>query len=461
MNLKALGLSLLTLPACLLPCTLVAALGSAQDTGDSVYARPGQLLVRAARLLDPRTGNVLSPAAVLIEGDKINQVGSPSQISAPGGAKTIDLGNATLLPGLIDSHTRLLMDCVFPTEAHCLRVDRGGSWMFPAWLLRPATQERNLADYRDDIMGFRVAKTLPYFAASGRARVPAPGTQFRDCANGCPEMVMLPRGRFVMGAPPGEEERENAPDYFRGHSVPQHWVTIQHSFAIAKFDVRRDEYAQFVAETKRPDPDTCYTPDPSGGESDKKDAKWHSPGFPQTGRDPVVCVNWDDAQAYVAWLSAKTGHVYRLSTEAEWEYAARSGTTTARYGSDRPAELCHYINHADLDFSEQHPRESDVNRACRDGFAFTSPVGSFPPNRFGLYDMLGNVWQWTEDCWNDDYKGAPSDGSSWQTGNCGRRVMRGGAYSLMPALVRSSVRLGSKSSARDHSGGFRVARTIE
>jgi formylglycine-generating enzyme required for sulfatase activity len=101
-----------------------------------------------------------------------------------------------------------------------------------------------------------------------------------------------------------------------------------------------------------------------------------------------------------------------------------------------------------------------VNRECRDGYAFTSPVGSFPPNQFGLYDMLGNVWQWTEDCWNDDYKGAPSDGSSWQNGNCRRRVMRGGAYSNIPALVRSAVRLGAKSSGRDHSGGFRVAKTL-
>src|SRR5437588_9601060 len=126
MNLKALALSLLTLPACLLPCTLIAALATAQDTGDSVYALPRQLFVRAARLLDPRTGNVLSPAAVLIEGDKIKLVGSPSQISAPGGSKTIDLGNATLLPGLIDSHTHLLMDCVFPTEAERARHLNGG-----------------------------------------------------------------------------------------------------------------------------------------------------------------------------------------------------------------------------------------------------------------------------------------------------------------------------------------------
>src|SRR5215472_14772655 len=203
------------------------------------------------------------------------------------------------------------------------------------------------------------------------------GNVFRDCPD-CPEMVMLPQGRFVMGALPGEEERENVMDYFRGHSVPQHLVTIRYRLAIAKFDVTRDEYAQFVADTNRPDPDSCYGPDGSGRESDKKGANWHSPGFPQTGKDPVVCVNWDDAQAYVAWLGAKAGHVYRLPTEAEWEYAARAGTTTARYGSDRPAELCCYINHADLDFSELHPHESGVNRECRDGFAFTSPVGSFP-----------------------------------------------------------------------------------
>jgi formylglycine-generating enzyme required for sulfatase activity len=360
----------------------------------------------------------------------------------------------------------------------CLRVDRGGSWYYPAWLLRPATRERNLSDYRDKVMGFRVARNIAAQQQTSpeppaprdaqqlrqhsreRAQVPAPGTQFRDCCNGCPEMVMLPQGSFVMGAAPGEEERENVLEYFRGHSIPQHSVTIQHSFAIAKFDVARDEYAQFVAETNRPDPDSCYGPDESGGESDKKGANWHSPGFPQTGRDPVVCVNWDDAQAYAAWLSAKTGHAYRLPTESEWEYAARAGTTTARYGSDRPAELCRYINHADLDFSEQHPRESGVNRECRDGYAFTSPVGSFTPNQFGLYDMLGNVWQWTEDCWNDNYDGAPSDGSSWQNGNCGRRVERGGAYSNIPGLVLSAVRGRYKSSGRDHSLGFRVARTF-
>jgi sulfatase modifying factor 1 len=274
-------------------------------------------------------------------------------------------------------------------------------------------------------------------------------------------MVMLPQGSFIMGAPPAEEERENVPSYFRGHSVPQHLVRIRYWLAIAKFDVTRDEYAQFVADTNRRDPDSCYTIDvASGRENDTNGANWHSPGYSQTGRDPVVCVSWDDAQAYVSWLSAKTGHVYRLPTEAEWEYAARAGSTTARYGSDSPAQLCRYINHADLNYSEQHPRDSDVNRECRDGYAFTSPVGSFPPNQFGLYDMLGNVWQWNEDCWNDNYNGAPSDGSSWQGGDCGRHVVRGAAYSNAPGLVLSAVRSRYKSSGRDHSGGFRVARTF-
>jgi formylglycine-generating enzyme len=250
------------------------------------------------------------------------------------------------------------------------------------------------------------------------AQTPAPGTSFRDCSNGCPEMVVVQQGRFTMGAPMGEEARENLPNELRGSSVPQHLITIRHKLAIAKFDVTRDEYAQFVAETNRPDLDSCITVNASGTGFIATNGNWHSPGFPQTGRDPVVCVSWDDARAYVVWLSAKTGHVYRLPTEAEWEYAARAGTTTARYGSDNPAELCRYSNVGDLDYSEQHPGDSGVNRACRDGYAFTSPVVSFPPNQFGLYDMLGNVMDWNEDCWNANYSGAPTDGTAWQSGDC-------------------------------------------
>ena len=299
--------------------------------------------------------------------------------------------------------------------------------------------------------------TLP----PARAQTPAPGRSFHDCSNGCPEMVVVPHGRFTMGAPAGEEARANLPDQIRGHSVPQHLVTIRHKLAIAKFDVTRDEYAQFVAETNRPDPDSCLAVS-AAADFIATNGNWHSPGFPQTGRDPVVCVSWDDTQAYVAWLSAKTGHVYRLPTEAEWEYAARAGTTTARYGSDNPAEFCRYTNVGDLDYSEQHPGDSDstVNRACRDGYAFTSPVGSFPPNQFGLYDMLGDVMDWTEDCWNANYSGAPTDGTAWQSGACGRRVVRGGSWDAGLSVSRSAMRRGISTSTRITSFGFRVTRTL-
>ena len=298
--------------------------------------------------------------------------------------------------------------------------------------------------------------TLP----AARERTPAPGTSFRDCSNGCPEMVMLPQGSFVMGAPPGEEERENLPNEVRGRSIPQHSVTIGYKLAIAKFDVTRDEYAQFVAETKRPDPDSCTTVKTSGVGFIATNGNWHSPGFPQTGRDPVICVNWDDAQAYVSWLSAKTGHVYRLPTEAEWEYAARAGTTTARYGSDSPAELCRYTNLGDLEYSKQHPDDTDMNLVCSDRYAFTSPVGSFPPNQFGLYDMLGDVMDWTEDCWNANYSGAPTDGSAWLTGDCSRRVVHGGSWDMDLRAARSAMRRGPPTSLRNTTLGFRVARTL-
>lgn len=294
---------------------------------------------------------------------------------------------------------------------------------------------------------------------SARVQASAPGTSFRDCAEGCPEMVVVPQGTFTMGASADEEARD-LPDQLRGHAVPRHSVTIRYKLAIARYDVTRDEYAQFVKETGRPAPDSCITINAPGTAFIATDANWRSPGFPQTGRDPVVCVSWDDAQAYVAWLSAKTGHVYRLPTEAEWEYAARAGTTTARYGSDDPLELCRYTNVGDLDYSEQHPGDSEVNRACRDGYAVTSPVGSFPPNPFGLYDMLGDVMDWTEDCWNDSYGGAPADGTAWQSGDCSKRVIHGGSWDAALSVVRSAARRGIPTSYRTTTFGFRVARTL-
>ena len=253
----------------------------------------------------------------------------------------------------------------------------------------------------------------------GCPQTPAPGTSFRDCSNGCPEMVVVQQGSFTMGAPAGEEARENLPIERRGRSVPQHLVTIRHKLAIAKFHVTRDEYAQFVAETNRPDPDSCTTNNASGGFI-ATNGNWHSPGFPQTGRDPVVCVSWDDAQAYVAWLSAKTGHVYRLPTEAEWEYAARANAAP-------PApQAVAWFGLAQASDVPSRPQA----------------VGMKAPNAWGLFDMLGNVAEWCQDWYAQDYQ----------------KNVRGGSWLDSAKSVRVSARGKAVASTRDWSIGMRIVR---
>jgi len=270
------------------------------------------------------------------------------------------------------------------------------------------------------------------------AGLPTPGTVFRDCADICPEMVAIPPGSFTMGSS-ASEARHTA------FEEPQHLVTIGYSFAVGKFDVTRTEYAAFVAATgyKAKDDDGCWVYDGESGESKKSSsASWQSPGFDQTINDPVVCVSWDDASAYVAWLSQKTGHVYRLLSESEWEYAARAGTTTAYWWGDSVG-----TNMANCDGcgSKWDDRQ-------------TSPSGSFQANPFGLYDMNGNVWQWTADCFNNSYDGAPKDGSSWESGLCNRRILRSGGWAASD--FRAAYRTRNTSDARDSDFGFRVARTF-
>ena len=159
---------------------------------------------------------------------------------------------------------------------------------------------------------------------------------------------------------------------------------------------------------------------------------------------PVINVSWDDGQAYVGWLSKKTGQRYRLASESEWEYAARAGTKTARYWGEAIGSgnaNCHECG------SQWDGRQ-------------TAPVGSFRSNGFGVHDVLGNVWEWTEDCWNESYAGAPGDGSAWTSGDCSRRVLRGGSWDGIPRLVRSAYRNGSTTVTRGNGLGFRVARTL-
>jgi formylglycine-generating enzyme required for sulfatase activity len=284
---------------------------------------------------------------------------------------------------------------------------------------------------------------------------PRPGDTFKDCAD-CPEMVVVPSGSFMMGSAVSETTRENVPEQYASWERPRHPVSISRPFAVGKFEVTRRQFNDFVDATGHR-AEGCYWW--TGTEWKLNESRsWRSPGFGQTDRDPVTCVNWEDATAYVSWLSRKTGESYRLLSESEWEYVARAGTSTARFWGDGRDQACDYANAADLSFKSVAQNAVTLN--CRDGHPYTAPVGSFAANRFGLHDVLGNVWEWVEDCWNEDYSGAPANGRAWMSGDCGRRVLRGGSWLSRPGGLRAAVRVRLDARSRDLSDGFRVARTL-
>ena len=258
-------------------------------------------------------------------------------------------------------------------------------------------------------------------AAAGAGAQPrgadlSPGDTFSDCS-GCPQMVVVPAGTFTMGSPASEEDRGS-------NEGPRHSVTIPAPFAVGVYEVTFAEW------------DACVRAGGCG--RTPADEGWGR------GSRPVINVGWDDAQAYVSWLSGQTGQRYRLLSEAEWEYVARAGTVTARYWGESESGQCRYANGGGL--------------PCPDGYEYTSPVGSFAPNPFGLYDVLGNVFEWTQDCWNGSYSGGPTNGRAWESGDCRWRVLRGGAWSHLWWSLRSAYRISN--STGDNSIGFRVARTL-
>ena len=248
-----------------------------------------------------------------------------------------------------------------------------------------------------------------------------PGDVFRDCA-GCPEMVVVPAGSFRMGCVLGQECRDN--------ELPVRDVTIPRPFAVSKYEVTFEEW------------DACAGGGGCGGYH-PDDRGWGR------GARPVIHVSWHDAQAYVAWLSQRTGHEYRLLSEAEWEYVARAGTSTVRGWGDAIGS-----NRANCD-----------NRHCGDEWEFTAPVGSFPANAFGVHDTLGNVMEWVEDC-PTSYAVAPPDGSA--VGDCEDvrvirgplRVLRGGSWLSGPQNLRAAFRGSDTAGYRGGTDGFRVARTL-
>ena len=271
------------------------------------------------------------------------------------------------------------------------------------------------------------------------------------------DMALIPAGRFAMGSTVREASRDKVIPQIAEAERPQHEVTLR-AFLMARHDVTRGEFARFVTETG-------YAPAPGchvwyGLKSSMSaTAGWRDPGFAQTDRDPVVCVSREDVDAYIAWRSRMTGIAYRLPSEAEWEYAARAATRGSRYWGDDPARQCAYANGASSTYSRTFPDVTDTNPACADGHVFTSPVGSFRPNPWGLYDMLGNVWQWTADCAHA-YAEAPTSGDPRATGDCGRAVRRGGAWFDGPWLLRYATRKNGDIAGRDNGTGFRLARTL-
>jgi formylglycine-generating enzyme required for sulfatase activity len=268
------------------------------------------------------------------------------------------------------------------------------------------------------------ANVRPYVLTAAKEQALKPGDSFKECAQDCPEMVVVPAGSFTMGGPTNAEQ----PRYNGANTEqPQHTVTFARPLAVSKYVLTFAEW------------DACVTVGGCSGYQ-PSDTGWGR------GEQPLINVSWDDAQQYVAWLSEVTGKTYRLLSESEYEYATRAGTTTVYPWGDDIGKNNANCNGCGSQWDAKQ----------------TAPVGSFPPNRFGLYDMVGNVFEWTEDCVHNNYNGAPTDGSAWSVdGDCSSHVIRGGSWISYPDNLRSADRVWLTSSDRRDSGlGFRVARTL-
>jgi len=266
------------------------------------------------------------------------------------------------------------------------------------------------------------------------------GDFFWEC-DGCPKMVVVPAGRFMMGSVDNEPGR-------RGDEAPRHSVSIGGPFAISELTITRDEFERFLGATAYKVADACLEWK-DGAWTEQKGASLRNPGFPQAGNHPAVCVSYDDAKAYIAWLSKQSGRTYRLATEAEWEYAIRAGTETPFWwGSSISGDQANY--NASIAYAggakgefRKHTIAADATKA----------------NPWKVYGP-GNAADWVEDCWNTSYAGAPSDGSAWTKGNCALHAVRGGSWASDPAALRSAARQGYQAGIRSADIGFRVARSL-
>ena len=285
---------------------------------------------------------------------------------------------------------------------------------------------------------------------------------FKDCDT-CPEMAKIPAGTVTIGA--YEDEA-----YRRKGERPKQDVEIDSSFAMAIHEVTVGQYREFITDSKH-EPEIasykgiklegCNFYD-GKGYGYVKNHRWDNPGYPQREDEPVVCVSASDAIAYANWLSEKTDRAYRVPSTVEFEYALRAGTSTPWPWGANPDEACEYANIGDRTFGNTYPKRAQFS--CDDGYLYTARVKKFKPNGFGLYDMMGNAWEWTSDCWHDDLADAPLDGSSWgeeSGGDCDARVPKGGGWISGPGWARASARSKDGLHYRSFMLGFRLASDVQ
>ncbi len=281
------------------------------------------------------------------------------------------------------------------------------------------------------------------------------------CSHG-PEMVRLPAGSFIAGSDPAETAAVHYPAVNAMREQPSRKVKVAKAFAIGRYEVTRGEFARFVKATGwRPD-GPCSFLDPAAGSTWAADTShdWRHPGFPQSDRHPVVCVNMADAAAYAAWLGTRTGRHFRLPSNTEWEYAARAGVAAPQWWG-KAEYPCRYANLADTSFVRAfHIADPELLFACNDHFPATAPVGSFAANRWGLHDMLGNVWEWTLDCLNSTQNGAPSDTAPRISGDCGSHIDRGASWGNSRKYVRAAAQHPDLVGARTAVLGFRLVEDL-
>ena len=291
---------------------------------------------------------------------------------------------------------------------------------------------------------------------------PAVAGEFRDCET-CPLMVDIPAGRFMMGTAVEDRLIDPRTGKPATNDSPQHAVTFDEAFAIGKYEVTVGEFRAFIEDSGYRPVDRCmeFSKPESFVISDAHD--WSDPGFEQKDDYPVVCVSHDDARAYAAWLAETTGHAYRLPSEAEWEYAARAGTSTNYFWGEDRETACEFANVRSNGAYTISKRQAAADLAdgfpCDDGSVHTSAAGRYRANAFGLADMQGNAWEWVADCSHKDYAEAPADGSPWIDAEaCPFAVIRGGSYLNLVERSTVTVRAGRPRSGGATNMGFRIAK---